>query len=350
MRAKLRNLFFCVCLLALPSAFAATPIDKIILFGDSLSDNGNLFDISSKAHNVIPLIPVVPKSPPYFEGRFTNGKVWIEHLAIALNAELEDYAYGGAWIESVYDSHHLVPLDLDSQIGLYRVHAAFDQNKKNHLYVVWAGANDYVHDRADMEEATTRTVNILKSHIDLLIYLGAEHFFVPTIPNLALVPEVIEKGQDYMKRQEMMSKLHNQKLIAMLAEEQAAHPTLQFTMMDVSAVLEEVVKDPAKYNIKETKSACYTGSYSLRHQIAYDNQAVLRAAEQYDLDLINNPQLHAAYVTGLLADSGVESCANPDEYLFWDQIHPTRVIHAVMAKLAEVSLHESGYEGQGSTA
>jgi phospholipase/lecithinase/hemolysin len=336
--------------LALPQAFAAatttTKIDKIILFGDSLSDNGNLFDISSKAHNVIPLIPVVPKTPPYFAGRFTNGQVWVEHLATALNVQLEDYAYGGAWIESAYDSHHLVPLDLDSQISLYRVHAAFDQDKKNHLYVVWAGANDYVHDRANMEEATTRTVNILKSHLDLLIYLGAQHFFVPTIPNLALVPEVREKGQDYMKRQEMMSKLHNQKLLAMIIQEQAEHPTLQFTVMDVSAVLEEVVKDPAKYNIKETRSACYTGSYSLRKQKLYHNMVELNAARQYDLDLINNPQLHAAYVTGLLADNGVAPCANPDEYLFWDQIHPTRVIHAVMAKLAEVNLHENGYEGQ----
>lgn len=349
MRIKLRNLVFCVLLVVLPCCYAATTIDKIILFGDSLSDNGNLFDISSKAHNIIPLIPVVPKNPPYFQGRFTNGKVWIEHLSTSLHVELEDYAYGGAWIESVYDSHHLVPLDLDSQISLYRIHAAFDQDKTNHLYVVWAGANDYVHDRPDIEEATTRAVNILKSNLDTLIYLGAKHFFVPTIPNLSLVPEVREKGPDYMKRQQAMSKLHNQKLLAMLTEEQAAHPDLHITVMDVSGVLEEVVKDPAKYNIKNTKDACYGGSYMFRVQQNHLlHTAEIQAAKQYDLDLIQNPELHAAYITGILAENGVEPCAEPDEYLFWDQIHPTRVIHSVMAILAEVKLHESGYEGQAA--
>ena len=46
-------------------------IKDMYVFGDSLSDNGNLFDMTGG---------LAPPSPPYFDGRFPNGPVWVEHL------------------------------------------------------------------------------------------------------------------------------------------------------------------------------------------------------------------------------------------------------------------------------
>ena len=57
----------------LSQSIFAEPIDKIIVFGDSLSDNGNVLSLTEKAKKVIPLVPLIPKNPPYFSGRFTNG-------------------------------------------------------------------------------------------------------------------------------------------------------------------------------------------------------------------------------------------------------------------------------------
>jgi phospholipase/lecithinase/hemolysin len=44
---------------------------NIFVFGDSLSDTGNLFKLTGD---------LFPPSPPYFNGRLSNGKVAVEYL------------------------------------------------------------------------------------------------------------------------------------------------------------------------------------------------------------------------------------------------------------------------------
>ena len=46
---------------------------NLIVFGDSLSDMGN--------GNNSAIVSVVFSSPPYWQGRFSNGPVWIEHIS-----------------------------------------------------------------------------------------------------------------------------------------------------------------------------------------------------------------------------------------------------------------------------
>ena len=58
-------------LFAFPVGSHATAFNNLIVFGDSLSDNGNI-------------------------GRFTDGAIWVETLAASLGADLYDFAYGGA--------------------------------------------------------------------------------------------------------------------------------------------------------------------------------------------------------------------------------------------------------------
>jgi hypothetical protein len=41
--------------------------NKIVFFGDSLTDNGNLYSFD---------FGFLPKSPPYFKGQFSNGFPW----------------------------------------------------------------------------------------------------------------------------------------------------------------------------------------------------------------------------------------------------------------------------------
>ena len=64
------------------------PFTKIYAFGDSLSDTGNLFALTGGF-----------PPPPYFEGRVSNGIVWIEYLADAMGMDFEsvvNYAFAGA--------------------------------------------------------------------------------------------------------------------------------------------------------------------------------------------------------------------------------------------------------------
>ena len=54
---------------AVASTASAQSYDRLVVFGDSLSANGNLYAISGQ-----------PTSPPYFPGRFSNGPVFPELL------------------------------------------------------------------------------------------------------------------------------------------------------------------------------------------------------------------------------------------------------------------------------
>ena len=117
---------------------------SIVLFGDSLSDNGNGYaafvkfilstnqanfryalqcaqhtvcTITSKSfRSIVPIaaFPIVPQQPdvflmclqtypeePYYMGRWSNGPTWIEVAASQLGADLTDYGAGGATSGSV---------------------------------------------------------------------------------------------------------------------------------------------------------------------------------------------------------------------------------------------------------
>ena len=56
----------------------------LVVFGDSLSDNGNLFDL------------IGFPQPPAWEGRSSNGPVYAEQLASFLHMRLDDRAFAGA--------------------------------------------------------------------------------------------------------------------------------------------------------------------------------------------------------------------------------------------------------------
>eukprot|EP00555_Chaetoceros_dichaeta_P013359 CAMPEP_0198252000 /NCGR_PEP_ID=MMETSP1447-20131203/2638_1 /TAXON_ID=420782 /ORGANISM="Chaetoceros dichaeta, Strain CCMP1751" /LENGTH=155 /DNA_ID=CAMNT_0043937141 /DNA_START=222 /DNA_END=686 /DNA_ORIENTATION=- len=73
--------------------------NNVVVFGDSLSDTGNLL------YSTLGGLP--PANAGYDSGRFTNGKVWIEYLAEQMELKQPkphynttiagtNYAYGGA--------------------------------------------------------------------------------------------------------------------------------------------------------------------------------------------------------------------------------------------------------------
>ncbi|MEL6928206.1 MAG: SGNH/GDSL hydrolase family protein [Cyanobacteria bacterium J06600_6] len=63
---------------------------KIYAFGDSLVDTGNLFNATAAIANSsadLGLI-AIPPSPLFFEGRFSNGQIWLDNLAEAFDIDL----------------------------------------------------------------------------------------------------------------------------------------------------------------------------------------------------------------------------------------------------------------------
>ena len=82
---------------------AITQFDEIYAVGDSLSDNGGIYQLSSEALALVVAafgsapegLQPVPISPPY-DMRFSNGPVLPEYTAELLGATLQDFAFGAA--------------------------------------------------------------------------------------------------------------------------------------------------------------------------------------------------------------------------------------------------------------
>ncbi len=121
-----------VCTIGAGAAEAAPvePYSSLLVFGDSLSDTGNLFSFAG-----------VPASPPYFNGRFSNGPVWADRIAadfMAAGALSANFAFGGA---QAVPNADLVP-DLAPQLGIFGASVPTILLGDRPLASLWFGAND----------------------------------------------------------------------------------------------------------------------------------------------------------------------------------------------------------------
>ena len=155
------------------------------VFGDSLSDNGNLASVEGAFPD-----------PPSFDNSFTNGPVAVQLLAQSLglsaNASLwltgisppagTNYAVGGATAATP----DLASINLLSQVAAYSGFA-LDHADPDALYVVMIGGND-VHNAAlgAGEGAVTAGVRDELTAISDLADKGAKHILVVNVPNVGL--------------------------------------------------------------------------------------------------------------------------------------------------------------------
>ncbi|CAG8607019.1 35983_t:CDS:2 [Gigaspora margarita] len=197
--------------------------NKLITFGDSFTDNGNVYNLTNKQW----------PSEINYKGHFCNGKVWAEYLAESLNVELEDYAFGGATADSNFiqgstgPAKHKVP-GIKQQIEAFiSANSATNKSKEsinhNHklqsffktkanpkvlkkllkknslkksnkndfsktLFAVWDTGNDYFF--TDMAASPLKVVQSLIDALHLLVkaFPTISTLLVPNLPDLSRVP------------------------------------------------------------------------------------------------------------------------------------------------------------------
>ncbi len=232
--------------LGLAAPAAAKPVDFLFVAGDSLSDPGNVFAATSAVSDLLPaFVQPIPPSPPYFDGRFSDGPVWVEGLGDRLGltaAEVRNVALGGA-----KTSGHTAlddvpafarPLLSDTGIGGLRQQvdtylAAGGPVSPDGLYVLWAGATNYLFD----EPATTpagvpRPVVDVDRSVRELAEAGATRFLVPNLPDLGRLPST--RGDVEAASLTAATDAHNTALAATLADT-AAGLGLDIELFDVAA-------------------------------------------------------------------------------------------------------------------
>src|SRR4051794_11452037 len=155
---------------------------QVIVFGDSLSDTGN---VNNQTFGISP-------GSAYYQGRFSNGPVWVEDLATSLGLTAptnsrgggKDYAYGGAHTGGgsiTYSIFFTFP-NVGTQISGY---LAGNTPNANQLFVVWGGGNDFF----DGQTNPAVVVNNVASHVTALANAGARNILVPNLPLLGEVPD-----------------------------------------------------------------------------------------------------------------------------------------------------------------
>ncbi|MFC3909549.1 GDSL family lysophospholipase PlaA [Legionella dresdenensis] len=306
------NLLIVLFSLLFSSLVAAAPLKNFVVFGDSLSDNGNLYNYMQQQ---------VPQSPPYYEGRFSNGPVWVEQLVESYfpgegNSRLLDYAFGGAGI-SMDDNEDDdgVLFTLKREIDAYLL-AHEDKASQDSLFIVWIGANNYLVVPEDPEQTLARVNKGIVDGIELLVARGAKHIMVLNLPDLGKSPAAGE----YNSREQLteLSQRHNEMLLASFEALKKKHKNVDWVYVNANSFLDQVIASPEQYGFNNVTDTCYDIVAEKRTR-----GSVIRMASAIKL----KPE--------------ADSC---EGYLFFDPVHPTAPAHKLVADVARQALDEAGEE------
>ena len=301
----LTTAFACAVLsvgLKAPVAQAASfdAISRIYAYGDSYSDNGASFEISTRAVNAgVPGSFVLPADPTLglynAEGRWTNGPTAVEVLAQQLDVGLTDYAVGGAksgsgnyysWLDPFQDT------GVFGQVEQFATELAGQPADAEGLYFIFASANDFF-EYSDfglpgtLPELAAQTVDNIGQSVADLSALGAKQFLVVNSSDLAILPGVIEFGQ--AADAQVFTDLVNDLLpgeLEVLAQQLGS----EIALYDHVAISDKIRANPQDYGLSNVDDPC---------------QPIFPIEPR---------------------------CSAPDEYYFWDEYHPTQRAHQIIGE------------------
>ena len=299
----------------------SSPFSQIIVFGDSLSDVGNDADLSDSQYGIRFPGPDAytasgDSSVDYTDGRFTDGSdtdpaatlysgVWHEQLAkLFLNlpvatASLDggvDYAFGGAETgpgrSTLSEEDGLVSLTVDNIGQQLTNYLGAHTPDPDALYIVWGGANDLFDDEGDgmatYEATATKGASNISSYVQQLAEAGAKTFIVPNLPPLELTPDYLSDTTNgpLIKQAtiDFCTDLAND-LAAVQTTLTGEGKPVTIYQLDVYSLFERLLVNQASYGFVDIKDSSQTASGSV----------------------------------------------NPDQYLFWDGVHPTTAGHFQLA-------------------
>jgi phospholipase/lecithinase/hemolysin len=295
----------------------AIAFDGFYVLGDSLSDQGNLFGATSL---ILGAGNGIPANDHYYQGRFSNGRNYIdvlgERLGVSSSPSLlggSNFAYGGArtdynTVED--DATKPFPVSLLGQGGLLpedlfpwtlndetQAFAARGILNPDGLYIVFSGANDLADLTASVAVFSVDPMPVILGLIDAIraaiaefVAAGARDIIVPNAPDLGVVPATLQYGPGFAMLATNLCTLYNNALEAMLSEWEGVTNIIPF---DAFSLLGDVVSDPAAFGFTNATDPCYSGF--------------------------------------VVPGPGETECADPDSYVFWDREHPTTALHAVLA-------------------
>lgn len=314
MRLRFVTLLACTVALGLGTAGLSSqeraPYSAIVVFGTSLSDPGNAFALRGGTNTPPDYIldPLLVPAAPYARGghHFSNGATWVEQFARSLGLAgsvrpafgsdalgATNYAVGAA---RAYDDGRNFNLSDQVQSFLSDHGGAVPSDA---LYVIEMGGNDIrdafvAFQSGGFPAAQAILQNAVASialNTQVLYQAGARSFLVWLPPNPGLTPAIRTLGPGAVQLATFLTQVFNGGLSGTLTN-LSALPGISIARLNAYALLNDIAANPQGYGLTNTSQACVT---------------------PFDAPFF---------------------CQTPDEYLFWDGIHPTRAAHTIVAQTA----------------
>jgi phospholipase/lecithinase/hemolysin len=279
------------CLCAWPVHSFAVPITQIVVFGDSLSDTGNVYLATGGA---------LPAPPLYTAGLFTDGPdsspatggplgVWIQQFAGRLGLPIPgpslaggtNYAFGGAQTghDPGFPGPGIEPY-VGDQLNLYLAGHPTGV-PASALYTFWAGANDIFAGGSPLTAVSNLTANI-----NTLYGAGARYFLWLDLPPLGDTPDGRALGPVLSAQLNLLSQAYNTAWLASISTLRATDPGIHIVAVDDYGLFQAILANPSAYGFAD----------------------VMNPAQGQSVD--------------------------PNTFLFWDGTHPTTAGHSQIAGLA----------------
>ena len=298
---------------ALQPAYAAG-YSALYVFGDSLSDRGNLAEVFDKPF----------PDPPSFHYSFTNGPVAVSLVASSFGLTADP----SLWLNNFNDDNKLFPdgyvpgtnyavgdatannmalgglggINLPDQVQAYLgyVNGAADSDA---LYTVFIGGND-VKDASRPNgggaAAIADGVADELTAITNLVQAGAHNFLVINAPDVGAIPLFSQEHPDEAATATAYSQLFNSKLASGLA----GLTGLNLTTFDLFNYEKGILAHASRFGITNITDPCY-----------------IAAPLSTDTSLACGP-----------------NAENIDQFAYWNDVHPTKQVHALLAAGIEKAL------------
>ena len=278
-------------------AAAATPLTdrytSLWVLGDSLSDPGNIFDLTGGER---------PASPPYFMGRFSNGFVFADYLTQEFEAAgrpTGNFAYGGARAvpNEEGEGADAVP-DLPAQIAEFDAASDGLLGERPLVHILFGGNDIFAAAvSSDPEAAASVAAQAVVDALPSLVELGVEDFAIGNVADVGTTPLYNLFLPEVKPAAEVAVAAFNETLEQALSSLEL--PGAEVTAVDRFAFYEDLQADPGRIGLTEVILPCLF------------------------------PSEEAAEAAGQPLYCGEEEA---DRRFFFDNVHPSGPVHAAYAE------------------
>lgn len=249
-------------------------VNSLLVFGDSLSDVGNIFTATGGTF----------PAAPYYQGRFSNGPIWVDTLASNLGVPAttpslvlgSNFAFGGSRVNSPADFGGQTVPAFSTIAGGYAL--AVPAISPDTLVTIWIGSNDFLNAATTTPNPVAMAQSV-QTAMTQLVAKGARQFALLNIAPIGNTPDVAAFGPLATAALNAGVQQYNS-LLAGVAANVDALPGVSVAYVDTYALFEGIIASPASYGL-----------------------------------------------TNLTSPALANPLGNPSEYLWWDTVHPTAVAH-----------------------